>query len=141
MNIKIESGSWKDLQENAKYIRNVVFIQEQNIAPEDEWDDFDHQSVHFIVTDDMQPIATARLLPNQSIGRVAVLKSYRGTGIGFKLMQQIIEFAKSEKRPFLILSAQVHAIQFYEKLGFKIKGDEYLDCNIPHIDMIMYLEN
>jgi len=131
----IRAGSWDKLQNDAKLIREQVFIQEQQIAVEDEWDAEDTVSVHFVVYDQDQPIATARLLQNNSVGRVAVLKSHRGVGIGKLLMQQIIQQAKHEQREFLKLSSQAHAIQFYAGLGFKVEGEQYLDCGIPHIDM------
>lgn len=134
---QIQSGSWTELEHHAKLIRMEVFIQEQNIAEHDEWDAQDAVSLHFIVYDQNQPIATARLLENNSIGRVAVLKPYRGKGIGQLLMQQIIQIAKDQKRSQLKLSAQVYATKFYENLGFQLSGEEYLDCGIPHIDMSM----
>ncbi len=134
---KIQSGTWEELASHAKLIRTEVFIQEQNIAENEEWDAQDAISLHFVVYDQNQPIATARLLENNSIGRVAVLKSYRGKGIGQLLMQQIIQVAKNQKRLMLKLSAQVYAKQFYENLGFQLSGEEYLDCGIPHIDMYM----
>ena len=132
---KIRAGRWDELQNDAKLIREQVFIQEQQIAVEDEWDAEDAVSVHFVVYDQDQPIATARLLKNNSVGRVAVLKSHRGLGIGKLLMQQIIQQAKHQQREFLKLSSQVHAIQFYAGLGFNVEGEQYLDCGIPHIDM------
>jgi predicted GNAT family N-acyltransferase len=116
----IRTGSWDELQNDAKLIREQVFIHEQQIAAEDEWDAEDAVSVHFVVYDQDQPIATARLLKNNSVGRVAVLKSHRGVGIGKLLMQQIIQQAKHEQREFLKLSSQVHAMQFYTGLGFKV---------------------
>ena len=131
----IRTGSWDELQNDAKLIREQVFIQEQQIAVEDEWDAEDAVSVHFVIYDQDQPIATARLLQNNSVGRVAVLKSHRGVGIGKLLMQQIIQQANYEQREFLKLSSQAHAIQFYAGLGFKVEGEQYLDCGIPHIDM------
>lgn len=131
----IRTGSWDELQNDAKLIREQVFIQEQQIAVEDEWDAEDAVSVHFVVYDQDQPIATARLLQNNSVGRVAVLKSHRSVGIGKLLMQQIIQQAKHEQREFLKLSSQVYAMQFYAGLGFKVEGEQYLDCGIPHIDM------
>jgi len=131
----IRTGCWDELQNDAKLIREQVFIQEQQIAVADEWDAEDAVSVHFVVYDQDQPIATARLLQNNSVGRVAVLKSHRGLGIGKLLMQQIIQQAKHQQREFLKLSSQVHAIQFYAGLGFKVEGEQYLDCGIPHIDM------
>jgi len=131
----IRPGSWDELQNDAKLIREQVFIQEQQIAVEDEWDGEDAVSLHFVVYDQDQPIATARLLKNNSVGRVAVLRSYRGVGIGKLLMERIIQQAKHEQRKFLKLSSQVHAIQFYAALDFKVEGEQYLDCGIPHIDM------
>ena len=131
----IRTGHWDELQNDAQLIREQVFIQEQQIAVADEWDAEDAVSVHFVVYDQDQPIATARLLKNNSVGRVAVLKSHRGTGIGKLLMQQITQQAKHQQREFLKLSSQVHAIQFYAGLGFKVEGEQYLDCGIPHIDM------
>ena len=131
----IRTGSWDELQNDAKLIREQVFIQEQQIAVADEWDAEDAVSVHFVVYDQDQPIATARLLKNNSVGRVAVLKSHRGLGIGKLLMQQITQQAKHQQREFLKLSSQVHAIQFYAGLGFKVEGEQYLDCGIPHIEM------
>lgn len=132
---KIVSGSWNQLSAEAKMIREKVFIEEQNIAAEDEWDNQDEISLHFIVYDHHHATATARLLQNNSIGRVAVLSSHRGLGIGKLLMLEIIEIAKQQKRNTLHLSAQKHAIPFYEGLGFQTKGEFYLDCGIPHIDM------
>lgn len=135
----VKHGSWDQLQQDAKLIRELVFISEQNIPEQDEWDDQDAISQHFVVYDHNQPIATARLLANNSVGRVAVLKAYRGQGIGRLIMLEIIAYAQAQKRPSLQLSSQVHAISFYEKLGFSIQGDEYDECGIPHIEMVMQI--
>ena len=85
-------GDWHSLQQHAQHIRELVFILEQDIAPEDEWDDQDPISTHFVVYDADQPIATARLLSNDHVGRVAVLKEYRSKEIGKLVMQYIIVF-------------------------------------------------
>lgn len=132
---KICTGSWAELKQDAQSIREQVFIQEQKIAAEDEWDAEDATALHFIIYDQYQAIATARLLNDYSVGRVAVLKVSRGLGIGKLLMQAVIEYAKQHQYEFLKLSAQVHAIAFYTQLGFKREGAEYLDCGIPHIEM------
>ncbi|WP_213687624.1 GNAT family N-acetyltransferase [Acinetobacter sp. WY4] len=137
--LKIVSGSWKDLAAHAKAIREAVFIQEQHIAAEDEWDAKDAVAVHFIVFQQDQAIATARLLSNHSIGRVAVLTTARGLGVGQRLMQAVIDYARAEQRGLVKLSSQVHAIGFYQALGFEVQGEEYLDCGIPHIDMYLKL--
>ena len=135
--LQIRSGKWAQLEQDAKWIREQVFIQEQQIAPEDEWDAEDAVSLHFMVYDQAQPVATARLLNSNSIGRVAVLKAYRGQGVGKLLMESVISQARTERREFLKLSSQVHAVSFYAGLGFAVHGEEYLDCGIPHIDMQM----
>ncbi|WP_206460947.1 GNAT family N-acetyltransferase, partial [Acinetobacter baumannii] len=83
--------------------------------------------------------ATARLLPQHSVGRVAVLMPYRKQGIGKILMQHIIEYARQHKLPYLKLSAQTYVTAFYEALGFKVQGEVYQDCGIPHIDMTLTL--
>jgi predicted GNAT family N-acyltransferase len=136
---KIITGGWEQLEKDAKLIREQVFIQEQGIAPEDEWDDLDAMVLHFIVYYREQPIATARLLPQHSVGRVAVLVPYRKQGIGKILMQHIIDYARQQNLPYLKLSAQTYVTAFYEALGFVVQGEEYLDCGIPHIDMTLEL--
>ena len=136
---KIITGGWGQLEKDAKLIREQVFIQEQGIAPEDEWDDLDATVLYFIVYDREQPIATARLLPQHSVGRVAVLMPYRKQGIGKILMEHIIEYARQQNLPYLKLSAQTYVTAFYEALGFVVQGEEYLDCGIPHIDMTLEL--
>lgn len=137
---RVQSGHWNKLEQDAKFIRKQVFIIEQNIPEEEEWDDQDMISDHFVVYDQDQPIATARLLQNNSVGRVAVLKAYRGQGIGRMIMLEIIRQAHQQDRKFLQLSSQVHAISFYEKLGFSIQGDAYDECGIPHIKMQLVIE-
>ncbi|QIO09713.1 GNAT family N-acetyltransferase [Acinetobacter lanii] len=141
IDFKIQAGSWSELAQDAMQIRRDVFILEQHIPEDEEWDALDASALHFVVyvkeKNQVQAIATARLLANNSIGRVAVLKAYRGQGIGRILMLKIIEQAKFEQRVSLKLSSQVHAIPFYESLGFAVQGDEYLDCGIPHIDMTL----
>ena len=137
---RVQSGHWDKLEQDAKFIRKQVFIIEQNIPEEEGWDDQDMISDHFVVYDQDQPIATARLLQNNSVGRVAVLKAYRGQGIGRMIMLEIIRQAHQQDRKFLQLSSQVHAISFYEKLGFSIQGDAYDECGIPHIKMQLVIE-
>ncbi|ENU25570.1 GNAT family N-acetyltransferase [Acinetobacter modestus] len=136
---RIKQGHWDQLQQDAKLIRTQVFICEQGITEADEWDDQDLISQHFVIYDQDQPIATARLLENNSVGRVAVLKAYRGQGLGQMIMLEIISYAQKQRRSVLTLSSQVHAISFYEKLGFIVQGNSYDECGIPHIEMTMSL--
>lgn len=136
---QVVMGSWAQLQQDAIMIREQVFVQEQNIDPKDEWDELDAVSLHVVVYTAGQAIATARLLANDWVGRVAVLKNYRGLGIGQLVMQNIIAQAQREQRGGLYLSAQEHALDFYARLGFQQQGESYLDCNIPHITMHLAL--
>ena len=136
---RIKQGCWEQLQQDAKLIRTQVFICEQGITEADEWDDQDLISQHFVIYDQDQPIATARLLENNSVGRVAVLKAYRGQGLGQMIMLEIISYAQKQGRSVLTLSSQVHAISFYEKLGFTVEGNSYDECGIQHIEMTMSL--
>ncbi len=136
---QVKHGRWDQLQQDAKLIRTQVFICEQGITEADEWDDQDVISQHFVIYDQDQPIATARLLQNHSVGRVAVVKAYRGQGIGQMIMLEIISYAQKQGLSVLTLSSQVHAISFYEKLGFTVQGNSYDECGIPHIEMTMSL--
>ena len=117
---QVKHGRWDQLQQDAKLIRTQVFICEQGITEADEWDDQDVISQHFVIYDQDQPIATARLLQNHSVGRVAVVKAYRGQGLGQMIMLEIISYAQKQGLSVLTLSSQVHAISFYEKLGFTV---------------------
>ncbi|WP_130802397.1 GNAT family N-acetyltransferase [Acinetobacter ihumii] len=139
LQLDMQTGDWNSLQHDAKLIRTRVFIEEQQIPEQEEWDDQDEISQHFVVYQDTQPIATARLLANRSIGRVAVLKAYRGLNIGNQLMQAIIDHAQQQKLPDLKLSAQVYATGFYARLGFTQRGEIYDDCGIPHSEMFLSL--
>ena len=136
---QVKHGRWDQLQQDAKLIRTQVFICEQGITEADEWDDQDVISQHFVIYDQDQPIATARLLQNHSVGRVAVVKVYRGQGLGQMIMLEIISYAQKQGLSVLTLSSQVHAISFYKKLGFTVQGNSYDECGIPHIEMTMSL--
>lgn len=139
LQLDLQIGDWRSLKQDAKYIRTLVFIEEQHIPEQEEWDDQDQVSQHFVIYHDGQPIATARLLPDRSIGRVAVLKAYRSMKIGNKLMQAMIDYARQHNLPDLKLSAQVYATGFYTRLGFVQRGETYDDCGIEHIEMFLSL--
>lgn len=135
--LQIVCGTWPEQQTAATYIRQQVFVEEQCIAAKDEWDEHDVQATHFVVYERENVIATARLLQNHHVGRVAVLKAYRGMGIGHALMQAVISHAQAEQRPFLKLSSQLHAQRFYHALGFIQQGEVYIECGIAHLAMCL----
>ena len=120
-------------------IRARVFIEEQGVSEAEERDGRDDQAIHLIAFSADQPVGTARLLVDGDtgkIGRVAVLKSERGTGLGKALIRTALEELASLGLAQAKLGAQTHAIGFYEALGFESYGDEYLDAGIAHRDMV-----
>nr|WP_301272807.1 MULTISPECIES: GNAT family N-acetyltransferase [unclassified Halomonas] len=125
--------------EPASLIRRIVFIDEQQVPQEEEWDGRDTECLHFLATLNGEPVGTARLLPDGHIGRVAVLSSARGTGIGYQLMEAAIKAAREAGHPHAALSAQLHALAFYERLGFVAHGDVFMDAGIPHREMTLFL--
>ncbi|MDR9439720.1 MAG: GNAT family N-acetyltransferase [Halomonas sp.] len=133
--LTIREGSWDELGTEATEIRRIVFIEEQRVPQEEEWDGRDPECRHFLALHDNLPLGTARLLPDAHIGRVAVLAQTRGLGIGAALMRAAVEAARRDGHATVELAAQTHALAFYEHLGFMAFGDEFLDAGIPHRNM------
>ena len=132
---KVKTATWPDDMANLKAIRFAVFVEEQNVPADEEIDAYDPLSIHAIAWSNGKASACGRLLPDGHIGRMAVLKSFRGFGVGGLVLQHLIERARQRGDREVVLSAQTHAIGFYEKFGFVEEGVDYLDCNIPHRDM------
>ncbi|MGF1459070.1 MAG: GNAT family N-acetyltransferase [Leptolyngbyaceae cyanobacterium] len=116
-------------------IRFTVFVQEQNIPLELEIDNYDPVSHHVLAFYGNVPVGTGRLAPSGKIGRVAVVRPWRRKGVGLQLMRRLFEVAKQNYHDEVVLSAQRHAIKFYEKLGFQSEGDEFLEVGIAHVTM------
>ena len=134
--VHVRLADWHKDNAALRRIREAVFINEQSVAPELEWDSEDSQAIHFLALEDDYPIGTARLLSDGHIGRVSVLRDWRGLRVGERLMQAAIAEAEQRGLRQQRLSAQVHATAFYERLGFRIVSDEYLEAGIPHVDML-----
>ena len=134
-NIKIRIADWNTEKNSLATIRRQVFIEEQHVPEELEWDEFDHSCTHFIVTLADKTIATARLKPDGRIGRMAVLAEYRHQGIGYRLLQFVLQHAARLNLKQVTLHAQVSAIPFYEKHGFTAVGKVFYEANIPHREM------
>lgn len=137
--LRIEQGDWQQLGAQAGEIRRRVFIDEQAVPQQEEWDGRDDQCLHFLAWLDGQPVGTARLLPDGHIGRVAVLAAGRGQGIGLALMRATIEAARERGHAQAELAAQTHALAFYRRLGFEAHGAEFLDAGIAHRNMRLHL--
>lgn len=118
-------------------VRKKVFMEEQGFH--DEFDEIDDRAHHILFLDDDKPVGTARLFLYENewhIGRVCVLKEYRGQGIGkFMVQEAVCKARELGQSKVLSLSAQVRVKDFYEKLGFKQSGEQLYDEGCPHIPM------
>lgn len=136
----VREANWKEDQLSIKFVRNKVFIQEQSVPKALEWDDFDKTARHLLALNkDGHPIGTARLIlfgDQGQIGRMSVLKEWRGVGIGKVLLEEMLRLAKEEKLSSVFLNAQTHVISFYKSYGFSLMGNEFLEADIPHQKMI-----
>lgn len=136
----IQSGNEPALIEQAKQVREIVFVQEQGIDESLEYDDLDDMCTHVVGLLDSEPVTTARLRPVDStvgkVERVATIQSARGHGYGKDIMIEVERVAKRQGLVELRLGAQLTALPFYEKLGYEAFGDEFLDANLPHRMML-----
>ena len=139
-NLKVEVVKWIDEYDSLTMIREKVFIEEQKVTSQLEWDGMDEEAIHFLAFKDEKAIGCARALVIEycmQLGRIAVLKEYRGEGIGSALIEQAVTTAKLNQLSAIYISAQCHAIDFYKKFGFEVTSDIYLDAEIPHRDMTL----
>ena len=142
MNISIQITHWDEAKSQVMPIRHEVFIKEQEVPEELEWDEFDQDALHAIVKKDQEVIGTARLIidkANARIGRMAIQREYREQGIGQKLLSILIQTAKEKGAQESILHAQVHAIAFYAKADFEPNGPIFDEAGIPHVEMRLIL--
>ncbi len=136
MSVRIVIGDWDTVREHAQALRTEVFVVEQGVPAELEWDEADEVSIHAVAYDDEGlPVATGRLLPDGHIGRMAVRKSARGQGIGDEVLRRLLDEAKRLDYRELVLHAQTHAMGFYLRHGFVSEGDEFMEAGIPHYRM------
>ncbi|MBF8780539.1 GNAT family N-acetyltransferase [Pseudomonas fulva] len=134
--ISVRLADWQKDNAAIRRIREAVFVAEQHVPPELEWDAEDPTAVHFLALEGDYPIGTARLLADGTIGRVSVLKDWRGLKVGDALMRAAILEAQQRGLEQQMLSAQVHATAFYQRLGFRVVSEEFLEAGIPHVDML-----
>ena len=139
----IRPASWNNPldQKTLKEIRHEVFIEEQGVPESLEWDRFDAVSSHFLAYQQEQPIGCVRLLATGHIGRMAVLEKWRRQGVATALLEACENHARANDILETRLSAQTQAIPFYEKAGYRIISDPYLDAGILHQDMIKTLRD
>ena len=140
-NIQVSQVSWHDAETHLRAVRTPVFIVEQFVAPEFEWDELDASAVHVLAMLDNEPIACLRIIDYHKIGRMAVLKEWRGMGLGAALLLEAVKICQAHGSKQIYLSAQTHAIGFYQGCGFKVTSEVYQDVHIPHVDMQLELSN
>jgi len=137
---RIEFGDWAAMRSRAAPVRFTVFVEEQKVPAEIELDEFDPHCVHALAIDGRgRVLGTGRLLPDGHVGRMAVLREARGRGVGSALLRALMRAARERGDRSVVLSAQTHAIPFYERFGFVATGAEYDDAGIPHRDMHLEL--
>lgn len=137
---RVEPANWERDGDALRAVREQVFVLEQRVPVEEEIDALDPPSRHVVALDaEGRAIGTARLTPKHTIGRMAVLREWRGKGVGAALLRTLVEQARALGWPEVELHAQTHAIAFYERAGFVAEGEEFLDCDIPHRAMRLAL--
>lgn len=124
-------------ERDIRYVRDQVFVIEQEIDRDEEFDDRDPLCIHSVVYENDQPIATGRidLEKGAKIGRVAVLREYRRRGLGTLIMESLEELAIERAQERVWFHAQTYAIPFYEGLGYRVCSEEFEEANIPHVLM------
>ncbi len=119
-------------------LRCEVFVKEQNVPREIELDSYDEGAIHIIALDGGIAFGCARIIIKDGdahIGRLAVKKEKRGTGIGSALCRYCLEVCRERGYPSVTIHAQHHALEFYERLGFKSLGEPFYEAGILHIEM------
>ncbi|HET6588146.1 MAG TPA: GNAT family N-acetyltransferase [Oleiagrimonas sp.] len=133
-------ADWQRDRDDLRHVREIVFVREQRVPVELEWDGLDDRCDHVLARGhDSQPIGTGRLTPEHSIGRMAVLSAWRGCGVGAAMLAALIERARQRGWAQVTLHAQVDAIGFYERFGFRAHGEEFVEAGIRHRHMTLNL--
>lgn len=134
--ITVRPVAWGDARQTIRAIREAVFVREQGVPLEIEWDGLDSTCLHVLAHEAHgRPVGTARMLDDGKIGRMAVLTEWRGRGVGSALVDALLEVAADRGRSCVHLAAQTHAIEFYAKQGFQVVGEVFLEAGIPHCAM------
>ena len=127
-----ETMGWDQARADAAPIRFAVFVDEQKVPAEIELDEHDAGCLHVVARSEGRAVGTGRLLPDGHIGRMAVLKAWRGQGVGAAMLAVLIDAARARGDHEVALSAQTHALGFYRRFGFTNEGPEYIEAGIPH---------
>jgi predicted GNAT family N-acyltransferase len=133
MEFTIHTVTWHDAEPLLREVREAVFMREQGVSAELEWDGMDNASHHVLaLSNSGKAIGCGRILPNAHIGRVAVLPEWRGKKVGTAILEKLLSYASDKGYPEVDIDAQVQALPFYQHFSYVTDGDEFLDANIPH---------
>lgn len=137
----VRVGSWDELGREASAIRTQVFVQEQKIPAEMEWDAADAVCLHAVAYNRFgRALATGRLLEHvpgvAKIGRMAVMPGMRGSGIGRAVLEALMAAARERGDREALLHAQLSAASFYAQAGFTRRGPVFDEAGIPHVEMV-----
>ena len=135
MSSEIRRATWQADAELIKAIRVPVFVEEQGVAFDEDFDGSDDPCVHALAFRDARVVGTGRVDLSGRIGRIAVLETFRGQGIGADLVRYLVEVSRQQGLPGVYLHAQCAAEAFYQTLGFYSVGEVFLDANIEHVRM------
>jgi predicted GNAT family N-acyltransferase len=134
---RVNLVEWVEKEPAIRAIRETVFIAEQGVPDELEWDGLDSLCAHALASSsDGEAIGTARMQTDGTIGRMAVLRNWRGCGVGQALLETLLNLAMKRGLQRATLAAQVQALGFYERAGFHAIGDVFVDAGIPHRMMV-----
>ncbi|MDA3136749.1 GNAT family N-acetyltransferase [Pseudomonas syringae] len=134
--VTVAVAQWQKNNADIRRIRDSVFIAEQSVPPELEWMPKTQVPCTFFAYEGEYAVGTARLLPDGEIGRLSVLRDWRGLKVGEALLGAVIHEAEQRGLKPLKLSAQVQAVEFYQRFGFSVISDEFLEAGLPHVDML-----
>lgn len=128
--------NWLATRDELAAVRRAVFVFEQHVPEELEWDEHDEHAYHVLAaTEHGTPIGTGRLKLDGQIGRMAVLQKWRRRGVGSAILRALLALAEKEGCGVVRLHAQTHAVPFYEVHGFRAHGPEFQEAGIPHLEM------
>ena len=142
--VQVHTGSWQDFQKLASPLRTEVFVHEQKVPAELEWDHEDETALHAVVLNRMgMALATGRLLQHAPgvarIGRMAVKKPMRGSDLGQRVLHALMDAARHRGDTQVILHAQCSAEGFYKRSGFEPQGAVFEEAGIAHVEMVRKL--
>jgi predicted GNAT family N-acyltransferase len=139
--VQVRVGSWQELSHEARTVRTAVFVHEQKIPVELEWDEGDAQAVHAVAFNRLgMPLATGRVLTHAPgvarIGRMAVVQPMRGSRIGRQVLDALMQAAQARGDELALLHAQLSAVPFYLRAGYTQRGEVFEEAGIAHVEMV-----